>query len=101
MRCKRPRLRRCLIASSVYPSTMSCSRVITPYWFRAAVQTVRWGMLGAIAPKSPQRRAIRPRLACLRVKDLVKQALAEDVGKGDATSKLTVPRDAEARARID
>src|SRR3954447_9365087 len=50
---------------------------------------------------SPHRREIRPRLACLRVKDLVKQALAEDVGKGDATSKLTVPRDAEARARID
>src|SRR6478609_25800 len=35
------------------------------------------------------------------MKDLVKQALEEDVGKGDATSKLTVPRDAEARARID
>jgi nicotinate-nucleotide pyrophosphorylase (carboxylating) len=35
------------------------------------------------------------------VKDLIKQALAEDIGKGDATSKLTVPRDAEARARID
>src|SRR5215208_4570051 len=35
------------------------------------------------------------------MKDLIKQALAEDVGKGDATSKLTVPRDAEARARID
>src|SRR3954463_13155707 len=35
------------------------------------------------------------------MKDLVKEALAEDVGKGDATSKLTVPRDAEARARID
>lgn len=35
------------------------------------------------------------------MKDLVKQALAEDIGKGDATSKLTVPRDAEARARID
>jgi nicotinate-nucleotide pyrophosphorylase (carboxylating) len=35
------------------------------------------------------------------VKDLVKEALAEDIGKGDATSKLTVPRDAEARARID
>ena len=33
--------------------------------------------------------------------DLIKQALAEDLGKGDATSKLTVPRDAEARARID
>src|SRR3954447_24036707 len=50
---------------------------------------------------SPQRKEIRPGLACLRVKDLVKQALAEDVGQGDATSKLTVPRDAEARARID
>jgi nicotinate-nucleotide pyrophosphorylase (carboxylating) len=35
------------------------------------------------------------------VKDLIKQALAEDIGKGDATSKLTVPRDADARARID
>src|SRR3954464_4341474 len=35
------------------------------------------------------------------VKDLVKEALAEDIGKGDATSKLTVPRDVEARARID
>src|SRR5436190_6769971 len=35
------------------------------------------------------------------MKDLVKEALAEDVGKGDATSKLTVPKDAQARARID
>jgi nicotinate-nucleotide pyrophosphorylase (carboxylating) len=35
------------------------------------------------------------------MKDLIKNALAEDIGKGDATSKLTVPRDAEARARID
>src|SRR3954466_678926 len=35
------------------------------------------------------------------MKDLVKEALAEDVGKGDATSKLTVPRDIAARARID
>lgn len=35
------------------------------------------------------------------MRDLIKQALDEDVGKGDATSKLTVPRDAEARARID
>ncbi len=35
------------------------------------------------------------------MRDLVKQALAEDVGKGDATSKLTVPRDADARARVD
>jgi nicotinate-nucleotide pyrophosphorylase (carboxylating) len=35
------------------------------------------------------------------VKALVKEALAEDIGKGDATSRLTVPRDAEARARID
>src|SRR4051794_19734486 len=33
--------------------------------------------------------------------DLIKQALAEDIGKGDATSKLTVPRDVMARARID
>jgi nicotinate-nucleotide pyrophosphorylase (carboxylating) len=35
------------------------------------------------------------------MRDLVKEALAEDIGKGDATSKLTVPRDAEARARVD
>src|SRR6187399_1586915 len=35
------------------------------------------------------------------MKDLIKQALREDIGKGDATSKLTVPRDAEARARIE
>src|SRR5947209_4052139 len=35
------------------------------------------------------------------MKDLVKQALAEDIGKGDATSTLTVPRDAQAHARID
>jgi nicotinate-nucleotide pyrophosphorylase (carboxylating) len=35
------------------------------------------------------------------MKDLIKQALAEDIGKGDATSKLTVPPDAGARARID
>src|SRR5436190_9796829 len=35
------------------------------------------------------------------MKDLIKQALAEDIGKGDATSKLTVPLDAQARARID
>src|SRR3954468_13285365 len=35
------------------------------------------------------------------MKDLIKQALAEDIGKGDATSKLTVPKDAQARARID
>ena len=35
------------------------------------------------------------------MKDLIKQALAEDIGKGDATSKLTVPRDAQARARIE
>src|SRR4051794_21865713 len=33
--------------------------------------------------------------------DLIKQALAEDIGKGDATSKLTVPREVMARARID
>jgi nicotinate-nucleotide pyrophosphorylase (carboxylating) len=35
------------------------------------------------------------------MRDLIKRALAEDVGKGDATSRLTVPRDAEARARIE
>src|SRR3954469_6357508 len=35
------------------------------------------------------------------MKDLIKEALAEDIGKGDATSKLTVPRDVPARARID
>src|SRR3954466_12117231 len=35
------------------------------------------------------------------MKDLIKQALAEDIGKGDATSKLTVPREAQARARVD
>src|SRR5215208_694829 len=35
------------------------------------------------------------------MKDLIKQALAEDIGNGDATSKLTVPKDAQARARID
>src|SRR4051794_9762093 len=35
------------------------------------------------------------------MKDLVKEALAEDIGKGDATSKLTVPGDAQARARVD
>jgi nicotinate-nucleotide pyrophosphorylase (carboxylating) len=35
------------------------------------------------------------------VRDLVKEALAEDVGNGDVTSKLTVPKDAQARARID
>src|SRR3954469_8806817 len=35
------------------------------------------------------------------MKDLIKEALDEDIGKGDATSKLTVPRDMEARARID
>jgi len=35
------------------------------------------------------------------VRDLIKQALDEDVGKGDVTSKLVVPREAEARARID
>jgi nicotinate-nucleotide pyrophosphorylase (carboxylating) len=35
------------------------------------------------------------------MRDLIKNALAEDVGKGDATSKITVPRDAMARARID
>src|SRR4051795_7800419 len=35
------------------------------------------------------------------MKDLIKAALAEDIGKGDATSKLTVPRDAEARARVE
>jgi nicotinate-nucleotide pyrophosphorylase (carboxylating) len=35
------------------------------------------------------------------MRDLIKRALDEDVGKGDATSKVTVPRDAQARARID
>ena len=35
------------------------------------------------------------------MRDLIKQALAEDIGKGDATSRLTVPREADARARID
>src|SRR3954468_24005822 len=35
------------------------------------------------------------------MKDLIKQALAEDIGRGDATSKLTVPGDAQARARVD
>jgi nicotinate-nucleotide pyrophosphorylase (carboxylating) len=35
------------------------------------------------------------------MRDLIKQALAEDIGKGDATSKLTVPPDVDARARID
>src|SRR6476469_81490 len=35
------------------------------------------------------------------MKDLIKQARSEDIGNGDATSKLTVPRDAVARARID
>src|SRR4051794_27378738 len=42
-----------------------------------------------------------PDQAGCRVKDLVKEALAEDIGKGDATSKLTVPPDVQARARID
>jgi nicotinate-nucleotide pyrophosphorylase (carboxylating) len=35
------------------------------------------------------------------MRDLIKQALSEDIGKGDATSELVVPRDAEARARVD
>jgi nicotinate-nucleotide pyrophosphorylase (carboxylating) len=35
------------------------------------------------------------------MRDLIKQALEEDIGAGDATSKLTVPRDVDARARID
>jgi nicotinate-nucleotide pyrophosphorylase (carboxylating) len=35
------------------------------------------------------------------VRDLVKEALSEDVGTGDVTSKLTVPKDAQARARVD
>jgi nicotinate-nucleotide pyrophosphorylase (carboxylating) len=35
------------------------------------------------------------------MRDLIKNALEEDIGKGDATSRLTVPRDATARARID
>src|SRR3954454_18505747 len=92
---------RCWIAWLEYPSTIICACVITPYWVRARSKAVRWGVDDPMGSLSPQRRHIRPRLACLRVKDLVKQALAEDIGKGDATSKLTVPRDAEARARID
>src|SRR4051794_7382636 len=35
------------------------------------------------------------------MQDLIKQALAEDIGKGDATSRLVVPKDAQARARVD
>src|SRR3954469_17527442 len=35
------------------------------------------------------------------MKDLVKEALAEDIGKGDGTSMVTVPRDLPARGRID
>src|SRR5438477_5685159 len=35
------------------------------------------------------------------MRDLIKEALAEDVGKGDLTSQVTVPKDATARARID
>lgn len=35
------------------------------------------------------------------MQDVVKQALAEDVGKGDITSKAVVPRDATARAGIE
>jgi nicotinate-nucleotide pyrophosphorylase (carboxylating) len=35
------------------------------------------------------------------MQDEVKRALAEDVGKGDVTSRAVVPRDAEARARIE
>lgn len=35
------------------------------------------------------------------MQDVVKRALAEDVGKGDITSKAVVPRDAEARAGIE
>jgi nicotinate-nucleotide pyrophosphorylase (carboxylating) len=33
--------------------------------------------------------------------DLIKRALAEDIGKGDVTSRAVVPKDARARARID
>ncbi|MDQ1394941.1 MAG: hypothetical protein QOG64_200, partial [Acidimicrobiaceae bacterium] len=35
------------------------------------------------------------------MQDLIKAALAEDIGKGDATSRIVVPKDAQARARID
>jgi nicotinate-nucleotide pyrophosphorylase (carboxylating) len=35
------------------------------------------------------------------MRDLIKDALAEDIGKGDVTSQVTVPKDATARARID
>ena len=35
------------------------------------------------------------------MQDLVKRALAEDIGKGDATSRIVVPGDAQSRARID
>jgi len=35
------------------------------------------------------------------VDDLVKQALAEDLGRGDVTSRILVPKDAHARARIE
>ena len=35
------------------------------------------------------------------MRDLIKEALAEDVGKGDLTSQVTVPKDATVRARID
>lgn len=35
------------------------------------------------------------------MQDVVKRALAEDVGKGDITSKAVVPRDATARAGIE
>lgn len=35
------------------------------------------------------------------MEDLIRQALAEDIGDGDVTSALTVPAGATARARID
>jgi nicotinate-nucleotide pyrophosphorylase (carboxylating) len=35
------------------------------------------------------------------VDDLVKRALAEDIGSGDVTSELVVPKDKRGRARID
>ena len=35
------------------------------------------------------------------MQDVVKRALSEDVGKGDVTSRAVVPRDAQARARVE
>jgi nicotinate-nucleotide pyrophosphorylase (carboxylating) len=51
--------------------------------------------------KSPRNGDSPPDYALVRVRDLVKEALAEDVGTGDVTSKLTVPKDGQARARVD